>query len=50
MEEPSKDYENHRLRADFLAQRLEELRDENFRLHSMIASLKDEIHVIFSIF
>lgn len=38
-------YENLKLKYNFLLNRLEELRDENFRLHSKIASLSDEIQV-----
>lgn len=38
-------YENLKIKTDFLSSRLEELRDENFRLHSIISSLKDEIQV-----
>lgn len=41
------DYEKLKIKADFLADRLEELRDENFRLHSIISSLKDEIQVYY---
>jgi len=40
-----KEYENLKIKADFLSNRLDELRDENFRLHSVISSLKDEIQV-----
>lgn len=39
-------YENLKLKYNFLLNRLEELRDENFRLHSKIATLSDEIQVI----
>lgn len=44
------DYEKLKIKADFLAERLEELREENFRLHSIISSLKDEIQVCYFFF
>ncbi len=39
------EHENLKIKSNFLWNRLDELRDENFRLHSLISSLKDEIQV-----
>ena len=39
------EYENLKIKVEFLTDKLEELRDENFRLHSIISSMKDEIQV-----